>query len=72
MLKVHTVSGFNEIGKNMTVIETDDDAFIFDCGFHIPAVMGLNEKERILKVKCVNWVQFLKIVIWINLIFVKR
>jgi len=46
MLKIHTVSGFNEVGKNMTVVETDDDAFIFDCGFHIPAVMELDEKER--------------------------
>jgi len=46
MLKIHSVSGFNEIGKNMTVVETDEDAFIFDCGFHIPAVMGLDEKER--------------------------
>lgn len=46
MLRVHSIGGFSEVGKNMTVVETDDDAFIFDCGFHIPAVMGIDEKER--------------------------
>src|SRR3989344_9344450 len=46
MLKIHTIGGYNEVGKNMTVVETDDDAFIFDCGFHIPAVMQLSERER--------------------------
>ena len=45
-MKVYTVGGYNQVGKNMTVIETGEDAFIFDCGLHIPALIKLQEDER--------------------------
>jgi len=45
-MKVYTVDGFVEVGKNMTVVETGDDAFIFDCGLFLPAIIGLEENER--------------------------
>ncbi len=45
-MKVYTVGGYDQVGKNMTVVETGEDAFIFDCGLHIPALIALQEDER--------------------------
>lgn len=47
MLKVHTVGGYNEVGKNMTVLEIDDDVIIFDSGIFLPAIVGLSEREKV-------------------------
>ncbi|MEM4625554.1 MAG: MBL fold metallo-hydrolase, partial [Candidatus Pacearchaeota archaeon] len=46
MLKVFTIGGYNEVGKNMTAILVNNDAFIFDIGFYLPAVIDLQESER--------------------------
>ncbi len=46
-MKIHTVGGYNEVGKNMTVLDIGDDAFIFDSGLFLPAVVGVAERERI-------------------------
>ncbi|MEK6875545.1 MAG: MBL fold metallo-hydrolase RNA specificity domain-containing protein [Nanoarchaeota archaeon] len=45
-MKIHTIGGFNEVGKNMTVVELEDDAFIFDLGLFMPAVVELQEEEN--------------------------
>jgi len=45
-MKIHAIGGYNEVGKNMTVVECGDDAFIFDCGIFMPAIVGVEEKER--------------------------
>ncbi|MBT3404622.1 MBL fold metallo-hydrolase [archaeon] len=45
-MKIHTIGGFNEVGKNMTVIELQDDAIILDSGFYLPAIVELQEQER--------------------------
>lgn len=45
-MKIYTIGGFNEVGKNMTVVDTGEDAFIFDCGFYLPPIVELEEKER--------------------------
>lgn len=47
MLKIHTIGGYNEVGKNMTILEVDDDVFIFDAGLFLPAIVGVEERERI-------------------------
>jgi ribonuclease J len=47
MLKIHTIGGYDEVGKNMTVLEANDDAIIFDLGIYLPAVIGVSEKEKI-------------------------
>jgi len=44
-MKIHTIGGFNEVGKNMTVVETGDDAIILDAGIYLPAVIELQEEE---------------------------
>lgn len=47
MLKIHTIGGYNEVGKNMTALEIDDDVFLFDCGLFLPAIVGVAEREKI-------------------------
>jgi ribonuclease J len=51
MVKIHTVGGFSEVGKNMVVVELEDDAFIFDEGFFLPAIVSMQERERIMTEK---------------------
>lgn len=46
-MRIYTVGGYNEVGKNMTVVETGEDAFIFDCGLFLPPIVELEEAERI-------------------------
>ncbi|MEA3330048.1 MAG: MBL fold metallo-hydrolase [Nanoarchaeota archaeon] len=46
MIKIHTLGGYNEVGKNMTAVEFNDDIIVFDCGLHIPAIVDLQESVR--------------------------
>lgn len=47
-MEIYTIGGYNEVGKNMTVIVTGDgeDAFIFDCGLFLPPIVELEEQEK--------------------------
>ncbi len=45
-MKIHSIGGFNEVGKNMTVVELEDDAIILDAGLFLPAVVELQEQEQ--------------------------
>ena len=47
MLNIHTIGGYDEVGKNMTALEIDNDALLFDCGLHLPAIVGVQEREKI-------------------------
>ncbi len=44
-MEIYSIGGYSEVGKNMTVVKTGDDAFIFDAGLYIPAVIELQEEE---------------------------
>ena len=46
MFKIHTLSGYDEVGKNMTAVEFGDDIFVFDCGLYLPAVIDLQESTK--------------------------
>ncbi|MFA6888854.1 MAG: MBL fold metallo-hydrolase RNA specificity domain-containing protein [Candidatus Woesearchaeota archaeon] len=35
MIKIHTLGGYNEIGKNMTAVEVDGEFIILDMGLHL-------------------------------------
>jgi ribonuclease J len=50
-MKIYAIGGYNEVGKNMTVVETGDDAFIFDCGIFLPPIVELEEREKVLTEK---------------------
>ncbi len=45
-MKIHTVGGYSEVGKNMTVLELEEDAFIFDEGFFLPPLVEMEEKQK--------------------------
>jgi ribonuclease J len=48
MVKIHTVGGFSEVGKNMVVIELEEDAFILDEGFFLPAIVSMEERDKVM------------------------
>ena len=45
-MEVCTVSGFNEVGKNMTAIKIGEEVVILDMGIHIPALVSLEGEDR--------------------------
>lgn len=45
-MKIYTVGGYSEVGKNMTVVDVGEDAFIFDCGLFLPPIVALEEQDR--------------------------
>ena len=45
-LRIHTIGGYNEVGKNMTALEIDDDVILFDDGLFLPAIVGVAEREK--------------------------
>lgn len=47
VIKIHTIGGYNEVGKNMTALEIDEDVILFDAGLFLPAIVGVSERERI-------------------------
>mgnify|MGYP000421497653 CR=1 FL=1 len=46
MLTLYTISGFNEVGKNMVALQVNDDVLLLDCGLYLPAIVELEEQER--------------------------
>ena len=50
-MKVHAIGGYDEVGRNMTALELGEDVLLFDCGFYLPAVVGVEEREKILTEK---------------------
>ncbi len=46
-MKIHSIGGYNEVGKNMTALETGDDVILFDDGLFLPAIVGLSEREKV-------------------------
>ncbi len=45
-MEVCTVSGYDEVGKNMTAVKIGEDVIIFDAGIHLPALVELQEKDK--------------------------
>ncbi len=46
MIKIHAIGGYSEVGRNMTLIELNNDAFIFDCGLFLPPIVELEDSEK--------------------------
>lgn len=45
MLRIHAVGGYNEVGKNMTCIEVDDEAIVLDMGLYMDRFVAVQEKN---------------------------
>ncbi|MBU1987900.1 MAG: MBL fold metallo-hydrolase, partial [Nanoarchaeota archaeon] len=46
-MKIHTIGGYDEVGKNMTALEIGEDVLLFDCGLFLPAIVAVEEREKI-------------------------
>jgi len=46
-MRIYTIGGYNEVGKNMTAVDLGEDIFIFDCGLFLPPIVELEESERV-------------------------
>ena len=46
-MKIHTIGGYDEVGKNMTALEIGEDVLLFDDGLFMPAIVGVEEREKI-------------------------
>lgn len=46
-MKIHAIGGYDEVGKNMTALESGDDVIVFDNGLYLPAIVGVSEREKI-------------------------
>jgi len=47
MIKITTVGGYNEVGKNMTALQIDDDVILFDCGLFLPPIVEHEERNKV-------------------------
>ena len=47
VIKIHTIGGYDEVGKNMTALEVGEDVIIFDDGFYLPAIVSVEEREKV-------------------------
>jgi len=45
-IKICTVGGYNEVGKNMTVVKVDDEVIVLDTGIHLDAWIKHTDIER--------------------------
>src|SRR3989344_186003 len=46
-MKIHAIGGYDEVGKNMTALEINNDVILFDSGLYLPAVVGVTEREKV-------------------------
>ncbi|MCK5282319.1 MAG: RNase J family beta-CASP ribonuclease [Nanoarchaeota archaeon] len=46
-MRIHTIGGYNEVGKNMTAVEIDNEAVILDMGIHLESYIRYTEDEDI-------------------------
>ncbi len=45
MIKIHTLGGYNEVGRNMTAVEIDGEIIILDMGLNLEPYIKIQEKE---------------------------
>jgi len=46
-MKIYSIGGYNEVGKNMTAVDLGEDVILFDCGLHLPPIVELEETEKV-------------------------
>ena len=45
-IKIYTVGGYSEVGKNMTAVHIDEDVILFDCGLFLPPIVEMENQEK--------------------------
>jgi len=50
-IRIIPIGGFNEVGKNMVALDLGEDVILLDGGFHLPAIVALQESERVYSEK---------------------
>ncbi len=45
-MKFYSISGYNEVGKNMSAVEVGEEVIILDMGIHLDKIVTLTEEER--------------------------
>ncbi len=45
VIKIHTIGGYDEVGKNMSAVEVDDEIIVLDMGLHLEPYIKVQEKE---------------------------
>lgn len=43
-MKIYTIGGYNEVGRNMTAVEVRDDIVILDMGYHMEELIGADQE----------------------------
>ncbi|MBA3063931.1 ribonuclease J, partial [Candidatus Woesearchaeota archaeon] len=51
MIEICTVGGYNEVGKNMTAVNVDNEVVILDMGIHLESYIKYTEDEDIINVE---------------------
>ena len=51
MVKIYAVGGYDEIGKNCTVIEAGDEAVMLDMGIHIENYIKYTDDEELIAIR---------------------
>ncbi|MEM2956003.1 MAG: RNase J family beta-CASP ribonuclease [Candidatus Pacearchaeota archaeon] len=46
LIKLHAIGGYDEVGRNMTCLELEKDAFIFDCGLFLPPIVEMEDSMK--------------------------
>jgi ribonuclease J len=49
MIRIYSIGGYNEVGKNCTAVEVDDEVVVIDLGIHLEKYIKLTEDEDIVK-----------------------
>ncbi|MBW2975915.1 RNase J family beta-CASP ribonuclease [Candidatus Woesearchaeota archaeon] len=50
MIEIYTVGGYNEVGKNCTAINVDNEVLLIDLGIHLENYIKLTQDEDIVKI----------------------
>ena len=50
-MRIITIGGFNEVGKNMSAVQIGEDVIIFDAGLYLPPIVELENQDRVMEEK---------------------
>ncbi|NPA38481.1 MAG: MBL fold metallo-hydrolase [Candidatus Nanohaloarchaeota archaeon] len=45
-MRIYTLGGFSEVGRNMTAVEVGREVVIIDMGYHMDKIIGMSDEER--------------------------